>query len=65
MNIDKSIAVKVKKLQEDYYAISKRVLKKDLSKNPVKLNEYKEDLIIAYNNLIINLRTIFPSAVIK
>lgn len=62
MNIDKSIAVKIKKLQEEYYVISKRVLKKDLSKNPVKLNEYKEDLIKSYNNLILNLRTIFPNA---
>lgn len=61
MNIDRATAERIKKLQENYYKVSKRVLRKDLSTNPSKLIEYETDLIKTYNAFIISLRSIFPN----
>lgn len=42
---------KFKKLKEDFDTVAKRVLKKQLSINPIKLKEYEDDLKAAFDEI--------------
>lgn len=39
-------------LKDEFKKVSKRILKKLLSTNPVKITEYREDLIRTHNEII-------------
>lgn len=40
-------------LKDEFLKVKKRILKKELSTNPVKLNEYASDIIIAHDKIVV------------
>lgn len=55
----------LKELQNDFDKVTKKVIKRNVSKNPEKLKEYQEDLIKTYNNFIKVARDHFSQSTIE
>lgn len=56
-----SISRNFKKLKAEFLKITKRVLKTKISTNPIKLKEYEDELIVAYNNIATFFNSIFST----
>lgn len=42
-------------LKDELYKVSKRILKENLSKNPITLKNYETDILQAYNNVVLHI----------
>lgn len=49
----------LKKLKEEFVLVAKRILKEQLSTNPVTLKEYERDIIKAHNNFVTYVSTFY------